>query len=59
MPEGSEYLGFIFATGEAPEDVEASLRAAHALLRIDIVHEAGEEASAAGRAGAERQRPLT
>ena len=59
LPEGSEYLGFIFATGEAPEDVEASLRAAHALLRIDIVHEAGEAASAAGRAGAERQRPLT
>jgi biotin carboxylase len=36
LPEGDRYLGFIFATGETPPDVEASLREAHAKLRIAI-----------------------
>ena len=36
LPEGDRYLGFVFARGEAPADVEASLRAAHAALGIDI-----------------------
>jgi biotin carboxylase len=36
LPEGSEYLGFIFARGEAPEAVEAALREAHARLRFEI-----------------------
>ncbi len=36
LPEGDAYLGFAFARGERPEDVEAALRAAHARLRIDI-----------------------
>ncbi len=36
-PEGSSYLGFIFARAEAPERVEAALRAAHGQLRITIV----------------------
>jgi biotin carboxylase len=36
LPEGDRYLGFLFATGDAPEAVEASLRAAHAALEIDI-----------------------
>jgi biotin carboxylase len=36
LPEGNEYLGFIFARGESPEDVEASLRAAHAAMRFEI-----------------------
>ena len=36
LPEGSEYLGFIFAQGAEPADAEAALRAAHALLRFDI-----------------------
>lgn len=36
LPEGDAYLGFAFARGERPEEVEASLRAAHAQLRIDI-----------------------
>lgn len=36
LPEGDRYLGFIIARGEAPGDVEASLREAHALLTIDL-----------------------
>ena len=31
-PEGSSYLGFIFARGERPEDAERALRQAHAKL---------------------------
>src|SRR5207247_7079117 len=33
-PEGSRYLGFIFARGETSEAVEAALRAAHASLEF-------------------------
>lgn len=33
-PEGSSYLGFIFARGENPSEVEGELREAHALLRF-------------------------
>src|SRR5512138_3296756 len=36
LPEGDSYLGFLFARGERPEEVEAALRAAHARLRIDV-----------------------
>jgi len=36
LPEGASYLGFIFARGESREDVEASLRAAHAKLEFRI-----------------------
>jgi biotin carboxylase len=36
LPEGGEYLGFIFARGMEPADVESALRNAHALLRFDI-----------------------
>jgi biotin carboxylase len=36
LPEGAAYLGFIFARGETPEQVEAALREAHACLRFDI-----------------------
>ncbi len=36
LPEGERYLGFIFAKGERPEEVEAALRAAHEKLRFDI-----------------------
>lgn len=35
-PEGSAYLGFIFAQADSPAAVESSLRAAHASLRFDI-----------------------
>ena len=37
LPEGASYLGFVFAHGETPAAVEASLRAAHAALRFTIV----------------------
>ena len=36
LPEGSSYLGFIFARGKAPEDVERSLRSAHSRLRFQM-----------------------
>jgi biotin carboxylase len=36
LPEGDRYLGFLFAGGEAPEEVEAALRRAHAALDIRI-----------------------
>jgi biotin carboxylase len=35
-PEGSSYLGFIFARGATPDFVEAALRKAHAALRFEI-----------------------
>jgi len=35
-PEGSSYLGFIFARAESPQQVEAALRRAHQTLRIRI-----------------------
>ena len=34
LPEGSRYLGFVFARGERPEQVEAALRAA--LTELDV-----------------------
>jgi len=36
LPEGDRYLGFLFARGESPAAVEASLREAHARLRFAI-----------------------
>ena len=36
LPEGSSYLGFIFARADDPSIVEAALREAHAKLRFDI-----------------------
>jgi hypothetical protein len=36
LPEGSSYLGFLFARGAAPDEVEAALRRAHAELRFVI-----------------------
>ena len=35
-PEGSSYLGFIFARGETPEEVEAALRRAHTELEFEF-----------------------
>ena len=35
-PEGSSYLGFIFARGGEPSEVEAALRRAHKALRFTI-----------------------
>jgi biotin carboxylase len=36
LPEGDSYLGFIFARGDTPADVETALRAAHAKLTFVI-----------------------
>ncbi|TAJ16404.1 MAG: ATP-grasp domain-containing protein [Dehalococcoidia bacterium] len=36
LPEGTEYLGFIFARGATPAEVEAALRQAHAALTFVI-----------------------
>jgi biotin carboxylase len=36
LPEGRRYLGFIFARGERPEEVEQALRLAHQALRFEI-----------------------
>jgi biotin carboxylase len=35
-PEGSSYLGFIFARGPAPAEVESALRLAHSYLKFEI-----------------------
>lgn len=35
-PEGASYLGFLFAVGETPREVEQTLRAVHAKLRFTI-----------------------
>jgi formate-dependent phosphoribosylglycinamide formyltransferase (GAR transformylase) len=37
LPEGDRYLGFIFARGDSPADVERSLRQAESLLGVEIV----------------------
>ena len=39
LPEGASYLGFIFARGETPAEVEAAIRHAHSLLRFEIRRE--------------------
>jgi hypothetical protein len=35
-PDGSSYLGFLFARGEKPDEVEAALREGHSRLRFGI-----------------------
>ncbi|HEY3130084.1 MAG TPA: ATP-grasp domain-containing protein [Acidobacteriota bacterium] len=45
LPEGNQYLGFIFARGNDPHAVVASLRNAHLKLRFDI---AGSTAKMSG-----------
>jgi biotin carboxylase len=37
LPEGASYLGFLFARGPTPAEVEATLRQAHRCLRFSIV----------------------
>lgn len=39
LPEGSSYLGFIFARGNTPTEVEHAIRKAHKLLRFEIRRE--------------------
>ncbi|MGA2970037.1 MAG: ATP-grasp domain-containing protein [Acidimicrobiales bacterium] len=36
LPEGDRYLGFIFARGASPEDVEATLRRAESCLTVNL-----------------------
>jgi biotin carboxylase len=36
LPDGDRYLGFLFARGQGPDEVENSLRRAHARLRVRI-----------------------
>ena len=36
LPEGNRYLGFLFAGGETPEQVETALRVAYARLEVEI-----------------------
>jgi hypothetical protein len=36
LPEGWQYLGFIFARADTPDAVEKALREAHAHLRFDV-----------------------
>ena len=36
LPEGASYLGFLFARGETPIEVEEALRAAFAQIRFDL-----------------------
>src|SRR5216683_3169441 len=39
LPEGASYLGFIFARGDTPAQVEEAIRSAHKLLKFDIRRE--------------------
>jgi biotin carboxylase len=39
LPEGASYLGFIFARGDSPAEVEEAIRRAHSLLKFDIRRE--------------------
>jgi hypothetical protein len=39
LPEGSSYLGFIFARGEGAADVERALRTSHACLEFSVTQE--------------------
>src|SRR5712691_3804853 len=39
LPEGASYLGFIFARGETPEEVEDAIRMAHKLVKFEIRRE--------------------
>jgi hypothetical protein len=36
LPEGAQYLGFLFARADTPEQVETALRDAHRCLRFTI-----------------------
>jgi formate-dependent phosphoribosylglycinamide formyltransferase (GAR transformylase) len=50
-PEGSSYLGFIFAMGQRAEEVEQALRTAHAKLRFTITARLPVEHPVTGKIG--------
>ena len=51
-PEGSTYLGFIFAHAKSPAEVEAALRLAHSHLQFEIAERLPVQHPATGAAGA-------
>ena len=51
LPEGDRYLGFVFARGESPEEVEAALRAAHGKLEVGIREDSSRGAAYGGVMG--------
>ena len=36
LPEGDRYLGFLFARGDTPDEVERALRAGYATLDVEL-----------------------
>ena len=48
-PEGSSYLGFLFATGNSAQQVEEAIRAAHAKLSFEITPRLPVEHPVTGR----------
>jgi hypothetical protein len=48
-PEGSSYLGFLFATGTTAKEVEEAIRAAHANLHFELTPRLPVEHPATGR----------
>src|SRR5580658_1210691 len=48
-PEGSSYLGFLFASGNSAEEVEEAIRTAHAKLHFDLTPRLPVEHPATGR----------
>src|SRR5271170_3840373 len=48
-PEGSSYLGFLFAKGSSAGEVEAAIRAAHAKLHFDLTPRLPVEHPGSGR----------
>ena len=48
-PEGSSYLGFLFATGKTAGEVEEAIRTAHAKLHFELVARLPVEHPATGR----------
>jgi biotin carboxylase len=57
LPEGSRYLGFLFARGESPEGVEAALRRSHAALRFEIETRHQEDVTREGAVAIETESP--
>jgi L-aminoacid ligase-like protein len=50
-PEGSSYLGFIFAHAKTPAEVEAALRLAHSHLKFEIAERLPVQHPVTGVAG--------
>lgn len=57
LPEGTRYLGFLFARGDTPEAVEAALREAHG--RLDVVISARQSGDAGAPDARSRSRVVS